>query len=342
VASFVARRAADRHPGAYGAGLAFERQRAFVLANALRLGAVLVATAISVVGIWLWFPVGPGARGFVSGVFVTSVVGALSHWVSIASGASQASMGQVGEEWTATELRRLRRRGWRILNHVMFRTWDVDHIAVGPHGVFVLETKWRSGRIRLDDTDGLDGWLAAAVARLHDDERDVARLLGWGSRTDAPIESVLVVWGQEIHQETDRPITASGGVQVVAGRNLRRYLGQPRHAALSPSEVDSLYGRLLEQARWRDDTDPLRPTLHQTANRWLLAFGVAIAGSIVSLAAATLLLAWYFVAAGLLVAAGLAVARRPRWRALGVAWTVGTLVVTGLILVAVVAHLLHS
>ncbi len=42
------------------------------------------------------------------------------HWCVLASGAVNGTMGATAEEWTASELRRLRRRGWRTINHLVW------------------------------------------------------------------------------------------------------------------------------------------------------------------------------------------------------------------------------
>lgn len=324
-------RAADRRPGAYSAGLAFERQRSFVLANLLPLAGVLSSAAVVSAAIWFAAPGGAGARGFAAGLFLAGILGAVAHWVSIASGSAQASMGQAAEEWTATELRRLHRRGWRTVNHVMFRTWDVDHIAVGSDGVIVLETKWRSGRIDLDDPDG---WLEAAAERLRRNERDVAGFLGWGARPDARVTSLLVVWGPEVGQDGDEPIRAPQGVNVLAGQHLRRNLEDLHEVHLEPAEVAAIHAKLLRQARSRDaHGGPPRPTLRDAANRWLLTFGAGLAGALLAVLALHLGW-WYFAAAAVLAAAGLLVARTPGRRAPGLAWLIGSQAVTLALLVA--------
>lgn len=318
-------RPADRHPGHYSASLAFERQRSFVLANLWTFVAIFVVSLACAAAIWLWMPGGPGARGFLAGVFLTSIGGFAAHWVSIASGSSTASMGQAAEEWTATELRRLRRVGWKTVNHLKFRQWDIDHIAVGPDGVIVIETKWRADELDLED---LDDFLEKAADRLLRNERDVAGHLGWGAKEDARITSVLVVWGPRIDQPNDEPLPTRHNVNVLAGEHLRRNLADLNEAHLSSDEIDAIYNKLLAQARRRDEpTATTWPTLRDTANRWLLRAGVGVAGMFVA-ALALNLGWWYFAAAAVMVAAGVAAMRRPTWRAPGIAWLAGSQVLT--------------
>src|SRR5579859_5197607 len=73
--------------------------------------------------------------GAVSGVWLAVLV------TLLCSGAAASVMAAAAEEWTAVDLRRLRRRGWRLVNGLQLRDQaDIDHIAVGPAGVLVVET----------------------------------------------------------------------------------------------------------------------------------------------------------------------------------------------------------
>ena len=51
----------------------------------------------------------------------------------------------VGEQWTARELRSLRKRDWHLANGLLLRrVADIDHVVIGPGGVLVIETKYSS------------------------------------------------------------------------------------------------------------------------------------------------------------------------------------------------------
>lgn len=60
-------------------------------------------------------------------------------------------LGFKGERFVAEELNQLLSRGWRIFHDVPFNGYNVDHVAVGPVGVFAVETKtkrkWRDRAI---------------------------------------------------------------------------------------------------------------------------------------------------------------------------------------------------
>ncbi len=56
-------------------------------------------------------------------------------------------LGWFGERMTAEELEPMKARGWQIFHDVPVSTgkteWNIDHVAVGPGGVFAIETKMR-------------------------------------------------------------------------------------------------------------------------------------------------------------------------------------------------------
>ena len=52
-------------------------------------------------------------------------------------------LGFKGERVVAEELNQLLSQGWRVFHDVPFDGYNVDHVAVGPVGVFAVETKTR-------------------------------------------------------------------------------------------------------------------------------------------------------------------------------------------------------
>jgi len=88
--------------------------------------------------------------------------------------------------WTASELQRLRKHGWLIVNGLALEGRDIDHVLVGPGGVVVVESKWSA-----------DGWdlsmpdraLAKAVDQVVDNVRSL-RLWTAVKASGAPVRSV--------------------------------------------------------------------------------------------------------------------------------------------------------
>lgn len=59
--------------------------------------------------------------------------------------------GAEGERRTAKALRRLPRRGWHVRHDLASRFGNVDHVVVGPSGVFLLDSKNLTGRALAED-----------------------------------------------------------------------------------------------------------------------------------------------------------------------------------------------
>ena len=92
---------------------------------------------------------------------------------------------------------RQRRKGWRLTNGLYLAGHgDIDHILVGPGGVFVIESKWTTNRCRIEfgEIVGLLG--RVPVAQASDGALKVERLLRHGpQRFDLTVKPVVVIWG---------------------------------------------------------------------------------------------------------------------------------------------------
>lgn len=148
-------------------------------------GILAVTAAVASVPAMLY---GPFGRGFVVGSLTTICVAFLVWIVAQESGAVRAKAGAVAEQNTAKLLDRLERGGWRVLNDVFFDKVNVDHVAVGPGGVFAVETKstsaaWDFTANRLDtfaDAALRQARAAARKTRLLLPRRGLRRHTGTG------------------------------------------------------------------------------------------------------------------------------------------------------------------
>lgn len=129
--------------------------------------------------------------------YVTAAVGTLvlcqMHQAGLdASGMSSRRLGIMAEQWTADELRRLDRGSWHVIHHVMLEYGDVDHVVVGPAGVIVVETKFRSTWERVD------------LERL---ARDVARqrrkVASRARQSVDDVRCVVAMWGPDVGEATE-------------------------------------------------------------------------------------------------------------------------------------------
>jgi hypothetical protein len=163
-------------------------------------------------------------------VFMLQTGGVMSH-----------VLGVMGEQWTADELRKLRRRGWTIVNHVMLERRDVDHLALGPRGFFTIETKFRSSVGRVTD-DQLAEWAAIAGRSA----RGVRPRL----RTDRRVQPIIAVWGPGARDEYPEPLDVEG-VIVCAGVDLVHTI-LSSEARIEPHEVAIAFDHIDRYVATRD------------------------------------------------------------------------------------------
>jgi hypothetical protein len=152
--------------------------------------------------------------------------------------------GAAGERRTARLLGPLERQGWAVLHDlaVPASQANIDHLAIGPGGVFAIDSKQYRGRLRLDSSGRL--WhgrypLAPTVRAASFEADQAARVLPDPGVAVVPVVAVhgaQVPWGKVVMD----------GVPVVAARRLPRMLRQ-LPAVLGPERV----GDLANQARVR-------------------------------------------------------------------------------------------
>ena len=170
------------------------------------------------------------------------------------SGVGPQLMGLQAEEWTAQELRALRRAGWKLVSGLQLKgEADIDHILVGPGGLFVFEVKWSA-----------NPWPAFGPAQEFMCERQVdavdqsrrnGRLVkltfGRGLADDA-IRAVCVLWDPRQLRAEPR---MTDEVTLVAGPSLHQWLGTLNAPHLDRGDVDRIWSALTEHARKRDEWD---------------------------------------------------------------------------------------
>jgi hypothetical protein len=154
--------------------------------------------------------------------------------------------GASGEEHVGALLDEMTESGWEVIHDASLGRGNVDHILIGPAGVFTVETKSHGGPIRVGRLHG------AVLSQAQAQRKAIERVTG------VPVEPLLVfsrAW-------VDRPLTRRKGVRVVPARMLLRYLSR-REPVLSRSEIgraqslvvtallESGRSRTVARERWR-------------------------------------------------------------------------------------------
>jgi hypothetical protein len=152
--------------------------------------------------------------------------------------------GAAGERRTGRLLGQLERHGWEVLHDLAVpgSRANIDHLAIGPGGVFVIDSKQYRGRLQLDPTGRL--WhgrypLAPTLRAVGFEADQAAQVLPDPGVVVVPIVAVhgaQVPWGKVVTK----------GVPVVAARRLPSML-RALPAVLGPERV----AWLADQARVR-------------------------------------------------------------------------------------------
>jgi len=117
--------------------------------------------------------------------------------------------------------------GWTALHGVAFGRGTVEHLAIGPGGVFLIETRSAQGR------------MAAHEARFEWLSRPYAQAKSLERMTGQSVEPLFVVAKGWVEPR----VSTHHGVTVLAATDLAEHLTHHRRR-LSPGEVGALCGRL--------------------------------------------------------------------------------------------------
>jgi Nuclease-related domain len=138
--------------------------------------------------------------------------------------------GATGEEHVGGLLDQLSGRGWLVIHDATLGRGNVDHILIGPPGIFTIETKSHPGPIRVSRLHG------ATLSQAQAQRKTIERVTG------VEVEPLIVfsrAW-------VDRPLARRKGVRVVPARMLLGFLcRQP--ARLSREEIERRHS-LVAQA----------------------------------------------------------------------------------------------
>jgi hypothetical protein len=157
-------------------------------------------------------------------------------------------IGADGEEEVG---RRLAKLGgdWRVLHAVPVgeRDSDIDHVVIGPPGVFTLNTKNHPGKSIwvAERTLMVSGQKTEYLRNSTFEARRAKALLSAACGFDVPVEAVIVVMGEKLTIKA--PLL---DVHVVARRGIVKWL-KGRPPTLTPEGVAEIYQQARSAATWR-------------------------------------------------------------------------------------------
>ena len=193
-----------------------------------------------------WFLAGVEVAAFLPGIRATFITHEYRRLTDAA----------LAEEFTASELRRLRLKGWKRLDHVEFHAYDVDHVIVGPGGVFVIETKYNNVSWPISDNRFDNTWANDAVAQARRNADHIKALLAQKLKASYEAQAILMIWGDG-RPSLDSTTEVSRGVVVATGGLLRRHL-TAQAAVLNSDDVDQIAHELRTFITGKESADRTR------------------------------------------------------------------------------------
>ena len=305
----------------------FARRNIRFLATGAALGGLVTAAAA-------WLAPNEFLSGSAVGAGTVFTIGGLAFAIVMLTGTGSLAMGAVGEAWTSSELRPLRRNGWKLLDHVYYRWGDVDHVLVGPGGVVVVESKWSAEAWPVDPSDAR---IIHAVRQVLSNARDIRLVVPELRHRDGSVRSVVFLWGGA---PTDGvrprgPVRVDDADVVVgtAAANVWRDEVSAAPALFDASEVQSIWTRLRAQAARTDEreaAEPSPPTVMRLYWTAVLSLIAALAGVLAVVYATRWSGATWsgYVAACIAVFIGSAARRTASLRYPALGWLTGVTVIT--------------
>lgn len=185
------------------------------------LPAIAVYCAVcSLLIAWLAWTVGGEAAWFGAG----AGVGVAPLFLSVALQTPEADRlesAAITEEWASSELRKLEADGWHIHSNVSFERFDVDHVAIGPGGVVIVETK--SGHDLTAPTGVGERIVRRYEQQLERSKQPIQSILKQHG-SDAPVRGQLLAVGGP--HRPDGPTRTSNGVRMVPIDGLAAFLSE--------------------------------------------------------------------------------------------------------------------
>lgn len=138
------------------------------------------------------------------------------------------AQGAEGEEVVGEILEGLVADGWQVLHDVSFGRGNIDHIVVGPGGLFTVETKSRRAAVIVDNLD------PKMLSQSYAEMKTLERITGM------QVEALLVFSHAYV---VDRVPARRRGVTILPARMLAGYFAR-RRPTMTVEQADAIYDRL--------------------------------------------------------------------------------------------------
>jgi hypothetical protein len=155
--------------------------------------------------------------------------------------------GAEGEEKVGWQLRKLGDR-WKVIHSVPVGSGDtdIDHVVIGPPGVFTLNTKNHLGR-RVTVTAKaiyVNGTFQPYVAKSRAEGKRATKLLSASCGYEVIAQPLIVVMASELKIKA-----LPEDVRVVGRKRVSRWL-LSQHQKFTPDEVEAIYSVARNRSTW--------------------------------------------------------------------------------------------
>jgi hypothetical protein len=157
-------------------------------------------------------------------------------------------VGAEGEEEVGRRLRKLGKE-WRVIHSVPIgnRGSDIDHVVIGPSGVFTLNTKHRPGQRVTVRTSGVfvNGQRTHYVRNSRFEAERATRILSDACNETIHVHPAIVVMGAQLTVNS-QPLEVS----VIARRSITEWLSS-RPVVMTPERVERIFEWARRDSTWR-------------------------------------------------------------------------------------------
>lgn len=192
----------------------------------------------------------PWLEGFLAGFLLAAFLSIALYIVLVGTGSDKYFVGGLFEQATANLLKNWG-ENWVTLHNIPMvtysdgreRRFDVDHVAVGPHGVVVVETKFRSGPVNLSRLQRAQD-IRRSATQVAKNADDIRHLLQDVVRSHH-VTPLLVYWGRQV-TSPPRGFALLEGTYIVAGGDHDAWKHVFGNQRLSLEERRAIVARLSE------------------------------------------------------------------------------------------------
>jgi hypothetical protein len=161
-------------------------------------------------------------------------------------------LGAIGEQVVGRELDQLMSHGYRVFHDVQIGDWNIDHVVVGPGGVFAIETKtWRkpSKKANLAAKITFDGEALIlpgkkpnprAVQQARDNARSLSDWIAKAVAENVPVVPVVALPGWALTVER------YGDVAVFSSTNMGEPMIKRGKNSLQPEQIQRICYQLAK------------------------------------------------------------------------------------------------